>query len=62
MPKHKAIGKALDASRLHPTAHSPRGGGPGLAALLLGHMRPAYSVVAPGADFTSAWLSNSRSP
>ncbi len=34
MPKHKAIGKALYASRL--------------AALLLRHMRPACSLVAPG--------------
>ncbi len=36
MPKHKAIRKALYASRL--------------AALLLGHMHPACSVVAPGAS------------
>ena len=62
MPKHKAIRKALYAARLHPTAHSPRGGGPGLAALLLGHMRPACSLVAPDADFTNGWLSHSRHP
>ena len=33
-----------------------------LAALLLVHIRPAWSLVAPSADFTSAWLSNSRNP
>ena len=36
------------ASRLHPTAHSPRGGGSGLAALLLPRIFTICSVVAPG--------------
>src|SRR5438093_4551636 len=31
---------AGDASPLHPTAHSPRRGGPGLTALLLPHIFP----------------------
>ncbi len=31
----------------HPTAHNTRGGGPGLAALLLAHIRPVCSLVAP---------------
>src|SRR5438093_11398880 len=48
---------AGDASPLHPTAHSPRRGGPGLTALLLHQIFPIFSVVAPlrrgphGADF-----------
>jgi hypothetical protein len=36
-----------DASPLHPTAHSPRRGGPGLTALLLPQIFPIFSVVAP---------------
>src|SRR5438876_5554417 len=38
---------AGDASPLHPTAHSPRRGGPGLTALLLPYIFPIFSVVAP---------------
>src|SRR5438876_10034503 len=38
---------AGDASPLHPTAHSPRRGGPGLTALLLPQIFPIFSVVAP---------------
>jgi hypothetical protein len=30
-----------------PTAHSPRGGGPGRAALLVAKMRPACALFAP---------------
>src|SRR5438093_10875471 len=38
---------AGDASPRHPTAHSPRRGGPGLTALLLPQIFPIFSVVVP---------------
>src|SRR5438876_11153582 len=43
---------AGDESPLHPTAHSPRRGGPGLTALLLPQIFPIFSVVAPCQQLT----------
>jgi hypothetical protein len=42
--KHRLPG---GASLLHPTAQNTRGGGPGLAALLLPQILSVFSVVAP---------------